>query len=278
MHSQADKEYISNSVTRALQEDIGSGDVTAALIPADHISQARVITREPIVLCGCEWFEQTLQEIDETIAIHWHYQDGDIIAKNEMLCTLQGNSRNLLSGERTALNFLQTLSGVATLSRRYADQVSDTKTQILDTRKTIPGLRLELKYAVKTGGCKNHRTGLYDGILIKENHIQAAGGIVKAIQQAQKLKTGLFIEVEVESLDELRIAIDNGAERLLLDNFSLAQLEDAVKINDNKASLEASGGITLENISAVAATGVDWISTGSLTKNIQAVDLSMLFE
>lgn len=273
-----DKEYVLSSVTRALREDIGSGDVTAALIPADHISQAKVISREPMVLCGCEWFEQTLWQIDKDIAIHWYHQDGEDIEKDGILCTLQGNSRNLLTAERTALNFLQTLSGVATLSRHYATQVSNTKTQILDTRKTIPGLRLELKYAVKTGGCKNHRTGLYDGILIKENHIQAAGGIANAIQQAQKLNTGLFIEIEVESLGELRIAIDNGADRLLLDNFSLAQLEDAVKINDNRASLEASGGITLKNISAVAATGVDWISTGSLTKNIQAVDLSMLFE
>lgn len=277
MSSNINQQSIIANVKQALEEDIGSGDITASLIPQQQLCQAQIITREAIVLCGQQWVEQAFWLIDSSITIQWHYKEGQKLAKDTVLCTLQGNARNLLSGERTALNFLQTLSGVATLANRYAQQVAHTKAKVLDTRKTIPGLRLALKYAVKTGGCYNHRIGLYDAILIKENHIHATGGIANALKKAQQLNTDLLIEIEVESLDQLEIALMHNAKRILLDNFSVQHLREAVKINNGRASLEASGGITLQNIAAIAETGVEWISTGSLTKDIRSIDLSMLF-
>jgi nicotinate-nucleotide pyrophosphorylase (carboxylating) len=268
---------VQESVRRALAEDMGSGDLTATLIPADEISEARVISREPAVLCGSAWFEAVFHELDPSIEITWNIRDGDRTHPNQVLCTLRGPSRALLTGERTALNFLQTLSGTATAARYYVDAVQGSKTRILDTRKTLPGLRAAQKYAVRCGGGHNHRMGLYDGILIKENHIMAAGSITQAVAAARAQAPRIMVEVEVETLDELREALGAGADRLLLDNFELDQLREAVTITAGRAELEASGGITLENVRAVAETGVDFISIGSITKHLRAVDLSMRF-
>ena len=266
------------TVRLALEEDIGSGDVTAALIPADRHWSAQVISRQHATLCGRAWFDAVFKLVDEAVHISWQVTDGDTIASDQTLCTLQGPARALLSGERAALNFLQTLSGTATLARRYADEVRDSQTRILDTRKTIPGLRRAQKYAVRCGGCHNHRNGLYDAFLIKENHIAAAGSIRQAVEQARAMKTDLLIEVEVENLEEMREALDAGVKRLLLDNFSVDLLRDAVELNQGRAELEASGGIDLDNLRDVAATGVDYISIGALTKDVRAVDLSMRFQ
>lgn len=266
---------VQESVRRALAEDVGGSDLTAALIPAGEISEARVISREPAVLCGTAWFDAVFHELDPAIEIVWNTRDGDRIHPDHVLCTLRGSSRALLTGERTALNFLQTLSGTATAARSYADAVQGTKTRILDTRKTLPGLRAAQKYAVCCGGGHNHRMGLYDGILIKENHIMAAGSIARAVTAARA--SGVMVEVEVETLDELREALEAGADRVLLDNFELDRLREAVAITAGRAELEASGGITLENVRAVAETGVDFISVGSITKHLRAVDLSMRF-
>lgn len=270
-------EPLLHSVREALAEDIGPGDITARLIPEDATAMATVFSREPAVLCGMAWFNAVFAELDSSIRINWETQDGNAVEKDQLLCTLAGPARPVLSGERCALNFLQTLSATATLSRRYADRVADLPVKILDTRKTIPGLRQAQKYAVRTGGCHNHRSGLYDGILIKENHITAAGSIQQAIDKARSGNPGMPIEIEVENTQQITAALEAGAERLLLDNFSLDALGEAVRQVAGSAELEASGGITLENVYDVAQTGIDYISIGSLTKNIQAIDLSMLF-
>jgi len=269
-------EIIAADVRRALAEDVGDGDLTAGLISMEAFAEARVISREQAVLCGTAWFDRVFHELDRSISITWQVCDGDSIVPNQPLCLVRGPARALLSGERTALNFLQTLSGTATLARRYADAVSGLPVRVLDTRKTVPGLRRAQKYAVRCGGCYNHRMGLYDGILIKENHIRAAGSISAALAKVQA-PAGIIVEVEVENLAELEEALSAGARHVLLDNFDLEALRDAVRITRGRARLEASGGITLENIRAVAETGVDAISVGGLTKDVQAVDLSMRF-
>jgi len=268
---------IDASVCRALAEDIGGGDVTAMLIPADAVCDATVISREDAVLCGTAWFDAVFRQMDTSIQITWQAADGDAVSANQTLCTLHGPARPLLSGERTALNFLQTLSGTATEARRYADAVQGIKVKILDTRKTIPGLRAAQKYAVRCGGCHNHRHGLYDGILIKENHILAVGSIRDAISAARVHGKGLAVEIEVETLDEVREALAAGADILLLDNFGLEQMRAAVALNAGQAKLEASGGIGLDNLRQIAETGVDFISLGAITKHLRAIDLSMRF-
>jgi nicotinate-nucleotide pyrophosphorylase (carboxylating) len=270
-------EPLLHSVRTALAEDIGSGDITAALIPATQQAHAIVISREPAVLCGMAWFNAVFAELDTDIHVDWQAHDGDRIAADQIVCTLRGPARPMLSGERTALNFLQTLSATATLARRYADCVAGLPVRILDTRKTIPGLRQAQKYAVRTGGCHNHRSGLYDGILIKENHIQAAGSIRAAVSQAMASHGDMMIEVEIEHSEQIAEALEAGATRLLLDNFSPKQLAAAVAQVAGAAELEASGGYTLDNLRAAAGTGIDFISIGSLTKHIQAIDLSMKF-
>ena len=269
--------YIEESVNNALAEDIGLGDVTSKLIPEDDFSIATVITREAAVICGIDWFEEVFNQLDTNIFIEWDVDDCDLVEPNQQICTLSGSTRALLSGERTALNFLQTLSGTASIARRYAEAVKGTHARVLDTRKTIPGLRLAQKYAVHCGGCENHRIGLYDAILIKENHILAAGSIKQAIESARFNSPELSVEVEVENLDELLQAIDAHAERVLLDNFDLDLLKQAVTLNNKRVQLEASGGVTLDTIRSIAETGVDYISTGALTKDIKSIDLSMRF-
>lgn len=264
-------------VRDALTEDIGDGDITAALIPADRQEQARVISRQQAIICGSAWFNEVFSQLDADIRITWQVKDGDEVKAEQVLCTLQGNARSLLSGERTALNLLQTLSGTATRAHQYASAISGTGACVLDTRKTLPGLRLAQKYAVRCGGGKNHRLGLFDAFLIKENHILAAGSIAAAVQQARQMKPGLPVEVEVENLSQLQEAIDAGAETLLLDNMSLQQMREAVSSSAGRAKLEASGGVTLDSIRAIAETGVDFISSGDITKDLQAVDLSMRF-
>jgi nicotinate-nucleotide pyrophosphorylase (carboxylating) len=273
---------ISNNVRHALAEDIGTGDLTASLIPDKKKLRARVVSREDSILCGIRWFEACFLQLAPDTTIHWFARDGETIYAEQKLCEIKGHARTLLTAERTALNFLQTLSAVAALTRRYVDAISGSRAVIVDTRKTLPGLRFAQKYAVKCGGGVNHRFGLYDGILIKENHVIAAGGIGQALMSAKKIApTKSFIQIEVETLDELRIALTAGVEMVLLDNLSLNQLREAVivtrQLADKNIVLEASGNITLENVSAVAETGVDRISIGSLTKNIKAVDLSMRF-
>ncbi len=270
-------ELIRAQVSAALEEDIGGGDRTADLIGETAESQVRVVCREEAVVCGVAWFNRVFRQLDERVRISWSANDGDPVSKGQFVCTLSGNTRALLTGERTALNYLQTLSGTATNARLYADAVKGTGTRILDTRKTLPGLRLQQKYAVTCGGCHNHRVGLFDAILIKENHILAAGSITAALNRAREVAEDLEIEVEVESLDELKEALTAGARRVLLDNFSLYRLREAVRINKGQARLEASGGISLENIRSIAETGVDDISVGALTKDIRAIDFSMRF-
>ncbi len=269
---------IEDTVGRALAEDIGAGDLTAALIPESSPAQARVITREDAVLCGGAWFDAVFRLLDARVEITWLARDGEAIRAGQVLCRLAGPARALLSGERTALNFLQTLSGTATRARAYADAVRGLPVKVLDTRKTLPGLRRAQKYAVTCGGCFNHRFGLYDAVLIKENHIRAAGSIAAALRQAQTAGApAVPVEIEVENLDELRAALAAGARRLLLDNFQLAALRQAVAEARGRATLEASGGVDLSNIRAIAETGVDFISVGDLTKNLRATDLSMRF-
>lgn len=271
-------EEIRAQVTLALAEDIGAGDLTAALIPERAHSEARVISREQAVICGVEWFDQVFSQLDTSIRIKWLIKDGDRVEPNQLLCTLSGPSRPMLSGERTALNFLQTLSGTATQAQRYAEAVAGTGVKVLDTRKTIPGLRRAQKYAVSCGGGANHRIGLYDGILIKENHIAAAGSIAAAVTQARAAApSSIYIEVEVEDLAQAEQALTAGADILLLDNMSPEQLRQVVTLNKGQAKLEASGGITLQNIYNIAETGVDYISVGAITKQLHAIDLSMRF-
>ena len=270
-------EPLLHTVREALAEDIGSGDITGRLIPADTTARATVISREAAVLCGMGWFNAVFAELDDRIRIDWEIHDGHPVEQGQLICTLTGPARPILAGERTALNFLQTLSATATLARRYADRVAGLPVRILDTRKTLPGLRLAQKYAVRTGGCHNHRTGLYDGILIKENHLAAAGSIQQAVDSARRNNPGMPVEIEVETMQQITLALEAGAERLLLDNFSLESLRAAVRKVAGRAELEASGGISLDNVREVAETGVDYISIGSLTKNVQATDLSMIF-
>ena len=269
--------YIEESVHTALTEDIGHEDVTAKLIPEDEFSLATVIAREDAIICGVDWFDEVFAQLDSQIFIEWDVDDGDAITANQQLCSLSGSTRALLSGERTALNFLQTLSGTATIAHQYAEAIAGTQAKVLDTRKTIPGLRMAQKYAVSCGGCENHRMGLYDAILIKENHILGAGGIKEAVAAARFNSPELSVEVEVENLDELQQALDAKVERVMLDNFDLELLRQAVKLTNKQAELEASGNVTLENIRAIAETGVDYISTGAITKDVKALDLSMRF-
>lgn len=257
-----------------LAEDLGTGDITAAIIPESTHAQAEVITREDMVLCGQAWFAAVFKQLNADIQIDWQVKEGESVAKNTLLCKLQGSARSLLTGERTALNLLQTLSATATVARQYADAVKGTNCKVLDTRKTIPGLRDAQKYAVKCGGCHNHRIGLYDGVLIKENHIMAAGSIAKAIQTARTLSS-VPVEIEVETLAQLQEALAAQPDRIMLDNFSLDDLYTAVKLTADSVELEASGNIGLSNIRTIAETGVDFISIGALTKHIKAVDLSM---
>lgn len=262
-------------IDQALAEDIGTGDVTGLLIPEDQVEAAHVIVREPAVLCGAPWFEAVMHRIDDRILLDWAYAEGDWMEAGSVVCRLHGPARALLTAERTALNFLQLFSGVATATRRYADLSSGTQAAILDTRKTIPGLRQGQKYAVRVGGGQNQRLALYDGVLIKENHIAAAGGIAAALQAAQALPYDVPVQIEVESLDELQQALNAGAASILLDNFTLEDLRSAVALTQGRALLEASGGITHETVRAIAQTGVDRISVGSLTKDIKAVDYSL---
>jgi nicotinate-nucleotide pyrophosphorylase (carboxylating) len=268
---------IREDVSRALAEDIGSGDLTAGLVPEFEAARAHVITREPAVLSGTDWFEECFRQIDPAVRISWNARDGDRLGRDQVVCTLDGRARSLLTGERSSLNFLQTLSAVATKTRTFVDAVSGTGAAILDTRKTLPGLRIALKYAVRCGGGTNHRMGLFDGVLIKENHIAAAGSIAAALAQARQLAPIVPVEIEVESIEQLKEALAAGAKLILLDNFDLTGLRDAVEVTARRAILEASGGVSLETVRDIAATGVDRISIGSLTKDIRAVDLSMRF-
>ncbi|MBI3897032.1 MAG: carboxylating nicotinate-nucleotide diphosphorylase [Gammaproteobacteria bacterium] len=270
---------IAAAVRIALAEDIGNGDLTAALIPATGTTHASVITREDTILCGCAWFDEVFHQVEPQIRITWDANDGDAVGAGQRLCQLQGPARGLLTGERSALNFLQALSGTASAARRYVDAIRGTRTIILDTRKTLPGMRLAQKYAVRCGGAQNHRVGLYDGILIKENHIAAAGSITAAVGAAKaSAPAGVFVEVEVENLPELHEALAAGAERILLDNFSRDDIRQAVAETAGRAKLEVSGGVTLADIRGLAETGVDYISIGDITKNLRAIDLSMRIE
>ena len=265
------------NVTAALAEDLGDGDITAALIPADEQAHARVITREDATICGVDWVNEVAQQVDASLEIIWHLADGDRAQANQTLFEAKGSARSLLTFERGALNFLQALSGTATISAYYASLVAHTEVKLLDTRKTIPGLRKAQKYAVSCGNCFNHRIGLYDAYLIKENHIAACGGIAQAISTARTNSPGKPVEVEVESMDELKQALEAKADTIMLDNFSLQDMRAAVQLAKGLAKLEASGGITNETLIPIAETGVDFISIGALTKDCRAVDLSMRF-
>ena len=268
---------IESQVRAALAEDLGGGDLTAALLPAEQRSRVELITREAALLCGCAWFEAVFRLLDTGVALQWEAQDGEPIRAGQRLCVLTGPTRALLTGERTAMNYLQTLSGTATTASRYAAVVAGLPVRVLDTRKTLPGLRIQQKYAVRCGGCHNHRIGLYDAILLKENHILAAGSIPAALAAARAANPGVTIQIEVEDLAELAQALAAGALLILLDNFSLDQLRQAVALNAGRARLEASGGVDLSTVRAIAETGVDRISVGALTKDLTAVDLSMRF-
>ncbi|MGI9205651.1 MAG: carboxylating nicotinate-nucleotide diphosphorylase [Woeseiaceae bacterium] len=274
-------EAISANVSMALREDLGDGDLTAQMIPETASAKAIVLGREAMTVAGRPWVDEVFRQLDADITVEWMCNDGDRIPADVEICILKGQARAILSGERTALNFLQSLSATATNTARYVEAVAGTKVRVLDTRKTIPGLRLAQKYAVRCGGGENHRIGLFDAILIKENHIISAGGIAAAVSAAKKLHRSLAVEVEVESITELREALAAGADRMLLDNFDIADLQLAIDVNQEEgnppADLEASGGITLDSIRAIAETGVDYVSVGALTKNINAVDLSMRF-
>jgi nicotinate-nucleotide pyrophosphorylase (carboxylating) len=261
----------------ALAEDIGSGDITAELVPSNKTATARVITREQAVICGKAWVDEVFRQIDPAIQVQWHCQDGDQVDANAVLFVAKGNARHILTAERTALNFLQLLSGTASITRTYVDKIAHTKTCLLDTRKTIVGLRLAQKYAVRCGGGHNHRLGLYDAFLIKENHIAACGSISKAIATAQQLSPGKPVEVEVENLAQLQEAIDAGADMVMLDNFTLTLMREAVALNRGRVKIEVSGNVTLDSIHQVAETGVDYISVGAITKHVRAIDLSMRF-
>lgn len=269
------KTAFESNLLAALLEDVGTGDLTGLLVPEGGRAKARVIVREDAVLCGAPWFEGVMNCMQAGIEIEWQYAEGDLMKADSVVCTIEGPARALLTAERGALNFMQLLSGVATATRKYVDVIAGTRAAILDTRKTLPGLRLAQKYAVRVGGGQNQRLALYDGILIKENHIAAAGGITNAVLAAKALDKGVSIQVEVESLDELKEALDAGAVSILLDNFDTGMMREAVVINAGRALLEASGGINFDTVRAIAETGVDRISIGSLTKDIRATDYSL---
>ncbi len=271
-------ETIVRDVSRALEEDIGSGDVTADLLPAGAAARARVVTREAAVLCGTAWFDACFQELDAGVEIEWLSRDGDHVHAGALLCRIEGPARALVTAERTALNFLQTLSGTATATSQFVDAIRGTRTTILDTRKTLPGLRLAQKYAVRVGGGANHRMGLHDAVLIKENHIATAGSIAAAIARARTLHPGLLVETEVENFGELREALAAGADRIMLDEFELHELSQAVVEVDGRVPLEVSGSVGMDRVRAIAETGVDFVSIGALTKHVRAVDLSMRIE
>lgn len=268
---------ISEVVALALAEDIGSGDVTAELIAADTRSEARIISRENAVLCGVAWANEAFKQVDAQIQVDWQHQDGDQVAVDGVLCTLSGPARGMLTAERVALNFLQTLSATATATRNYVNLIAHTRCKILDTRKTLPGLRAAQKYAVLCGGGANHRIGLYDRVLVKENHIMAAGSIQAAITQARTLHPGILVEVETETLDEFREASAAAADIIMLDDYDLDTMREAVRLNAGRIPLEASGGVDKQTVVGIAETGVDYISIGEITKHVQAVDLSMRF-
>jgi nicotinate-nucleotide pyrophosphorylase (carboxylating) len=273
-------DYLTESVAAALVEDVGSGDLTAELVPAGQQAEARVISRQGCTLCGQPWFDEVFLQLESEIKCNWLLAEGDQVAPDTVICELHGPARALLTGERSALNFLQLLSASASAAREYVDAVAGTGAVILDTRKTLPGLRRAQKYAVRCGGAQNHRMGLYDAILIKENHITAAGGVQAAVSATSSRRSNILVEVEVETLEQMQQALESGAHRLLLDNFSIRQLSDAVNLRDQHATdvtLEASGGITLDNVRKVAETGVDYISIGALTKDVLAIDFSMQF-
>lgn len=272
------RQEIRSAVSAALREDVGDGDITAALIPTGRVARARVISREPGVVCGRAWVDEVFHQLDPAVKIRWHVKDGEHVIPERLLFELEGPARSLLTGERAALNFLQLLSGVATRCHHYADRVEGTGVRLLDTRKTIPGLRLAQKYAVTCGGCHNHRIGLFDAFLIKENHIEACGGIAAAVATARDNSPGKPVEVEVETLAQLDEALAAGADRIMLDNFSLADMREAVARAGGRAELEASGGIDEDSLLQVARTGVDFISIGALTKDVKALDLSMRLE
>ncbi|HXZ47868.1 MAG TPA: carboxylating nicotinate-nucleotide diphosphorylase [Usitatibacter sp.] len=272
------EETVTRDVTRALEEDVGTGDLTARLVPEGEPARARLVTRRSGVLCGVEWFRRTFEELDPDVEIFWHHRDGDDIVAGSSLCEVEGRARPMLTAERTALNFVQLLSAVATRTRQFVRAVEGTRARILDTRKTLPGLRIAEKYAVRIGGGSNHRIGLYDGILLKENHIHACGGVAEAVRQAlREASADVMLQVEVEDLGQLREALQAGARLILLDNFDLAAMREAVRIAGDRAELEASGGVTLGTVRAIAETGVHRISVGSLTKDVEALDLSMRF-
>ncbi len=270
-------EIVHADVARALAEDVGSGDLTADLIPPGRRMTATVVSRERAVLCGSTWFDATFRQLDPDITVNWRCRDGDLVERDETLCELTGPARALLTGERTALNFLQTLSGTATAARRYAEAVRGYRTRILDTRKTLPGLRAAQKYAVVCGGGTNHRQGLHDAILIKENHIHACGSITAAVRTARERHPGVTLEVETENLDELREALAAGADLIMVDGYSIDDMHEARRLTGNRARLEASGNVDLDNLPDIAATGVDYISVGAITKHVRAVDLSVRF-
>lgn len=266
---------VDDSVRLALQEDIGSGDVSAELLPEQKQNTAMLICRENAILAGQPWFNEVFRQLDSSIKVEWHFQDSDSLTPDSVVCEITGDSRLILTGERTAMNFLQTLSATATVTHEYVQTIAQTQCKILDTRKTIPGLREAQKYAVVCGGGENHRRGLYDAVLLKENHIAAAGSITQLVKSAKQRYRHIKIQIEVESLDELNEALDAGTEFILLDNFSNDELKQAVSINNGKATLEASGGYDLNSIKATALTGVDYISIGALTKHVKAVDFSL---
>ena len=272
---------IRDSVAQALQEDVGAGDVTADLVASGQQAHATIVSREPMTIAGSPWVAEVCRQVDAEIAIDWFYEDGDQVAADATICHCQGPARSILTAERTALNFLQLLSGTATATAKYVDAVSHTDCRILDTRKTIPGLRQAQKYAVRCGGGINHRMGLFDAVLIKENHIRSAGSIGNAVDAARQLHPGMAIEVETESVAELREALAAHADRIMLDNYSISDMAQAVQVNrsdgEPPAQLEASGGVTLDSIAAIAETGVDFVSVGALTKHVRAIDLSMRF-
>ncbi|MEX3930832.1 carboxylating nicotinate-nucleotide diphosphorylase [Paraburkholderia phymatum] len=266
---------IMRNVSDALAEDVGTGDLTGLLVPDDEMRDARIIVREQAVLCGVPWFNEVMRRVDARIDVQWRYREGDLMATDSVVCTLRGPARSLLTAERNGLNFLQMLSGVASVTRRFADAIAHTRARVLDTRKTLPGLRLAQKYAVRIGGGANQRLALYDGILIKENHIAAAGGVGAAMNAALALNAGVPIQIEVETLEQLESALAHGAQSILLDNFSLDMMREAVRITAGRAVLEVSGGVNFDTIRQFAETGVDRISVGSLTKDVRATDFSM---
>jgi nicotinate-nucleotide pyrophosphorylase (carboxylating) len=274
-----DAAVVAAQVAAALAEDLGAGDLTAGLLPEDLSARARLLVREDAVLCGSAWFEAAFRQLDAQVGIDWYAGDGDRLVPDQTVCRIAGRARALLSAERTALNFLQTLSGTATAAARYVAAIEGTGAVVLDTRKTLPGLRLAQKYAVRCGGADNHRVGLYDAVLIKENHIRAAGSIAAALDAARAVADRAdFVEIEVEDLDGLEQALASGATRVLLDNFGLAGLREAVRRNAGRARLEASGGVSLATVRDIAATGVDYVSVGQLTKDVRATDYSLQFE